>query len=699
MKTFLLTLFCLMSGMCHAQNHAADTDTLKPVMLDELQVKAERVIHKDDHQIMYMSKQNESFGTNALDGISSLPLFETSINGMDLISWDKQKVYILINGIPSTAIDLRSYKGADIKRIEYYPNPPAEYINVASGPVVNVIVKRRHDRQYSGYINSSNAVNTGFGTNQANLNYADSLNQIKLNYLIDYRDIRRINTETRYDFLPSSHAVFNGVRHYEGQYQNISASYQRYQRNSLFNVKLTGIFDPGEERDTRSQYVSSEGTGIHGNGEHYLKSRTNSMALDMYYSYRFKKKQMLILNLVNTFGLSYSRDNETMASEETSSDDYNYDLLSGVDNRSYSLVAHAVYKMPLWKGQFQISSRYGYSRLSQTYSESRHIPYSHNEFVNAGGSWHWKHGSIVPVAGLSIIKQKSVSTSYSSALPYMRLYADWWPEGKLQGASMQLTMTFKNVAPTLANLTDSRTYLTPWFVSMGNPELKNYWNGSARLVMFYVMPNSDNMAFLIVNPSYSHNKIANTIVKEKQDNVYFLQPQDIGGEFDCTMYLTVKYHPFKWLELSPYFEYYISHFDTPSENIRFHYIRFGGTTTVDFSKLSFVLAWNSATREYDGDLLSRGSVQWTAQCLYKTGNWSLGAQYNYLAQNSYTTANIKGFSYHDRTDWKPLKNLVRITATYTFSVGRSRRQGSRQINDTGTSDSGLGKFNTAKAPE
>ena len=177
-------------------------DTTKVVTLDEVVVKAERIIHKADHDVLYLSKDNRAFGTNALDAVSSLELFQTSINETTLKSWDRQEVYILINGVPSTAVDLRGYKGDDIKNVEYYSVAPPQYMSLTEGPVVNIVVKKRHDRSYSGYFNTSNAVNTGYGTNQVDLTYADSLNQVKIGYLLDYRNIGNIDNQTDFIYSP-----------------------------------------------------------------------------------------------------------------------------------------------------------------------------------------------------------------------------------------------------------------------------------------------------------------------------------------------------------------------------------------------------------------------------------------------------------------------------------------------------------------
>lgn len=239
-------LFLVLNG-----NAQESLDTIKSFRLIEVVVKAERIIHKGDHDVLYLSNDNKKFGTNALDAVSSLELFQTAINETKLVSWDRQNVFILINGVPSTAYDLRGYKGEDIKNVEFYSIAPPQYMSLTAGPVVNIVVKKRHDRSYAGYFNTSNAVNTEFGTNQIDLTYADSLNQVKLDYLIDYRNIGNIDNLAEYTYSPQLHSQYRGTSRYKGQYHNISASYQRYQGNHLFNAKVYTIIEPLQDEEKR----------------------------------------------------------------------------------------------------------------------------------------------------------------------------------------------------------------------------------------------------------------------------------------------------------------------------------------------------------------------------------------------------------------------------------------------------------------
>lgn len=655
-------------------------------------VKADRIIHKGDHDVLYLSKENRSFGTNALDAVSSLELFQTSINETTLKSWDRQEVYILVNGVPSTAYDLRGYKGDDIKNVEYYSVAPPQYMGLTDGPVANIIVKKRHDKSYSGYFNTSNAVNTGFGTDQTDLTYADSLNQVKLGYFIDFRNIRKIDTQTGYFYNQKLSSSYQGTARYKGQYHNISASYQRYQGDHLFNAKVYAIINPLQEKESRAGKITAEDAVYQGCGTDNLGSRSNTYAVDLYYRILMPKGRMFAVNVVNTFGNSYSTSEQTMVSDDNENNDYDYGVHSRVDNDSYSLIANAVYAAPLWGGSLQVGSRYEYKRLDQTSFGERYKPYSHKEFLNAGGTWRWNNISFIPAIGLSVLKQISGISSLTSVSPYIRCYSDWWGQGSIKGATAQLTLTMRNIAPTLDQITESGTYLDPWLVSVGNPELKNYWITSGKLSLAYFAPNSRNQIVLMPQPSYAHNRIATTIVKSGSN--VFLMPQNIGGDFECRFDLYGSWYPFKWLELSPYVEYYISKFDTPSQKIDFDYWRFGCNVTASFNNLSLIFNANSPTKEYDGDLISRGSRQYAGTVQYKLGSWSVGAKYNYSGHNDYTCADLSVFQYEEKKDWKPLHHMVRITATYTFSVGKSRRHDNKILNETSKDNTGLGKFNT-----
>lgn len=143
---FLLNL-CLIS-IISAQTTATDSaqvavpDSTDVRALNEVEITAESVIHKDGYDLLFLSKANKEFETNALDAISSMSQFLTGLNGDGLVLWDRTEVFILIDGVPSTATELAAYKGDDIKNVKFYHVAPPQYMVYTTGAVVDVILKK-----------------------------------------------------------------------------------------------------------------------------------------------------------------------------------------------------------------------------------------------------------------------------------------------------------------------------------------------------------------------------------------------------------------------------------------------------------------------------------------------------------------------------------------------------------------------------
>jgi hypothetical protein len=667
-------------------------DTLKQVYMEEVVVKADKIIPKGNHLLLFPSMENKKFGTNALDAISSMDLFLTSINDTSLFSYDRKEVYLLINGVPSTAYELRSYKGDDIKNVEYYTVAPPRYMDLTEGPVVNVIVKKRHSSSFSGYANTSNAVNTGHGTNQIDLTYADSLNQFKLGYLIDYRNVHGISDNSDFTYPNGNQSHYSGDLNYRGEYHKITASYQRFQAKHHFNARLTSIIDPRREYEDRTGTLNFGKTNISGMGEELLKSHSTSLAIDLYYRYLIKKNKLFAVNVINSFGKSDSYSSQDFESENGQSDN-DYDVSSRFDNRLYSLTMNSYYTSSLWGGTFDAGLRYDYKRLRQVSNGVRYEPNTTERyFLNAGGSWIWnKSVSFVPAIGLSVLNLSTYAISRHTTSPYLRLYTDWWGKGKAKGTTAQLTLWTRCVPPALGNLAEGISYIDPWLVSTGNSNLKSALRTSANLVLGYFVPNSKNNIHLNITPMYAHNQIGTMLVE--RDGILTLQPQNISNYWNCEMSLSLTWYPTKWLELSPYFEYYTWDFDTPTQSVRFNYRRVGGRMVVYMNNATLILAANSPTKQYDGDILTRGSAQYSANFQYRIHNWSLGIRCNYLGHHEYDSVSLSSFGYRADKDWGRLHYLTRVTATYSFSVGHSRRQARRLMNEQDIND-GLTKFNS-----
>lgn len=104
----------------------------------------------------------------------------------------------------------------------------------------------------------------------------------------------------------------------------------------------------------------------------------------------------------------------------------------------------------------------------------------------------------------------------------------------------------------------------------------------------------------------------------------------------------------------------------------------------------FLVAANSPTKTFNGDLTDKGSEQFCVECQYKGKNWSLGARWNYSSYLSRYGYN-PNFAYKENKDFKKSKYLFSITATWSFSKGRERRKDRERLYNNST-DNGISTY-------
>lgn len=301
-----------------------------------------------------------------------------------------------------------------------------------------------------------------------------------------------------------------------------------------------------------------------------------------------------------------------------------------------------------------------------------------------------------PSMGLSIFYQKTSAGSNQFVLPYARIYSDWWGRGKFKGFTAQLTLNVNSIKPSSGQLTNSKTSLDRYFISIGNPGLKPYLKGSANLNLAYFQPDRNNSLILQYSANYSHRPFVSILKVEENETVY-LQPQIIPQVISHDVALRGTWYPISWLEISPYVEYCNSSYRTPSQDVKLNYFRMGTTLGFHKDNWALVMTANSPTKTVSGDITIGGSAQYGVNVQYKYKDWSFGARWNYLGVNDYEMGKIARFEYKENKVWKPLRTMIQLTATWTFSKGRARRQASKMLNNSSIDD-GLTEKNKPSTP-
>ncbi|MGL5546236.1 MAG: carboxypeptidase-like regulatory domain-containing protein, partial [Tannerellaceae bacterium] len=143
--------------------------------LEDVVITAQSVERFADRKEYKLTNAEKAQYSSALSALEFLPKIQ--VLDQDVTTIDGKSVKILINGVPSTPIELSSIAPNNIAKIDYYTQPPVQYSNMGLGAVINVITKKNENGGSVG-INTQNAVTTGFGNNLVNLKYNFGRSQV-----------------------------------------------------------------------------------------------------------------------------------------------------------------------------------------------------------------------------------------------------------------------------------------------------------------------------------------------------------------------------------------------------------------------------------------------------------------------------------------------------------------------------------------
>jgi hypothetical protein len=670
------------SQICKPGNLGDITLNEDAMLLDEVVVTPQILNTFGNKNLLTLSETAKKVGNNALDAISSLPQFKTDISNDALVTVDNKSILVLIDGMRRSSRELKMLKADDIKNIQYYSNPPARYAHENIGAVIDVTTKKKVDRLYSLYLDTKNGITTGYGTNMLSLAYMDSLNMVTAAYFIDYRALNDNRMNNTYAYAEKTNEYRGLPGSYNGRYHIGQLSYQRYQGKSLFNAKVAYRKSPGKQEYEQQLVEQNDNPLINSRS---LKSDYSSISADLYYMYMFNQNRNLSVNVLNTYYHSTSDNN-------LASDGGGYSFENHTDNKSYSLIAEALYSDKLWNGDFNVGAYYQYKDLDQKYNLTEnttigtHKEYVYTDYSNAVGKFSYNVG-----LGLENNHYRTATNdkfNYVVFRPSLTFNVQYDKH-----SAMRLTASINSSVPNVGDLTNSILTIDEHFYSQGNTALKPYYYYYTNLSYQYA---SDNGKFYIapsVTYSYFPNKNMPLLFTENGDVI--LKPTKIDDAQSIGASLSLNYKPVSWFVFQPYYNYEYSTYKTLNQSVN-HNLHNAGIS-LQFLPKNWQFIWNGnfPMTLADGDIYTRMGFNMSASVLYKFNSISLGMEYIYNPNPSRIYADIKGFSYSEETKWNNFKNLVSLKFTYYFYKGKSRGHTGKRISNS-DKDSGLTNINTAK---
>ncbi len=689
-----MVAFLLMGtgSFCAFSQTETSKDSIKKNDLKEVVVKGKKIRHDGMKDILLLGKDNRNFGSNALDAISSLPLFKTTVGEKSLSTLEGQNVFILINGIPSDGNGLRSYQGDEIAKVEFFQIAPPEYMIYTKGAVVNIIIKRPKKRMYSAYLNSVDDPIDFYSGDAINLTYADSLNQVKVNYNLAVQDKKMNTSSNNIDYQDGSYSGYRSTDYRSiGNSHTLSASYQRFQGKHLFNVEAAYSWTPYSRSLTRglATYRDPSGKEYSGEGGSYLLNKNRRGYINLYYAYSFDYSSKFAINVVNTWGHAVSRNNIWRNYHDHPGLDYNID--NNIDNHTYSLGASAYYYRFLFKGLFSAGMNWMYSRLNQKDSGIETIPETNSGRLYAGWQRTWGFFSFMPSIGMDVYLSKDQIGKQSYTIPFVQISLRATGKGRFSGFVSNLSLRMSHTTPATSSLALNTTNITDKLVSIGNPDLKRSVWTSASLNLRYVFHNNSVLS-LNYGPTFKRHSIAPVLFQ--REGITYIQNQNISNTMENTVSLYSDIKLLRWLSVSPSVGYSHISFRTPTQHINDG--RWSYSAGINFSFKGWYMAVfsNVHLKSYNGDFIDRAAGQHGALVNWKYKTFSIQARYNYYHHAALSrSAVLDRFRYRNVEDGR--RNSLLFIISYYFSHGKARNHDNKILNNY-DSNTGLSDYNTVK---
>lgn len=522
--------------------------------LSDVVVKAARVIHKVDRDIILPTAKIKENSSNGYDLLRKLHLPNLKVNeAQQSISSYLGGVQVRINDIKATVQDVLALQPNEVTRIEYIDNPGVRYGDASLAVVINYIVKKRYVG-YVGGVNTTQALWERFNNSYAFFRYNYKKSEFGLSYGLNYRwyDKRRKDSHSVYlqpDGLERTVDYVGQDAEMTYNFHNLQLSYNladpgKYSlnvrfgfdwTNSPYNKKLQKVFETG--RQDLLLFTNDFG-------------HDRNPVLDIYYSLNLPKKQSLIINVVGTHLGSDNthRQNEYVLLgdvDETLNSSPLHDYGYEADGSKYSLITEAIYTKLLNKElSFSGGTNYAVSRTDNKYTGSQNV----TTVLNSNNVYLFSQldGRLGKIANFQLgvganyisIEQGSVGFHKWTFRPKFTLATN-----SIKNFRIRLTGSINPQVPSLSQLSEVRQQGSTMQANDGNSTLKatsTYYGD-----LGFTWNNKIVDVYWGGNMSYTPDAIMTSILPQQQADgsyLYVWKPENQKSFTSYFAYTTLVFH-------------------------------------------------------------------------------------------------------------------------------------------------------------
>lgn len=668
----------------YAFTASAQNET-KTVNLQAVEVKAAKVIHKPDGQIIYPTEaqKNASHSGYSILQKLSLPNIRVDEVSQSLSAIDgRGSIQLRINGIIVGREEMLALSPGSISRIDFIDNPGVRY-GEGIAYVINILT-RRADSGYTVGIDLTQALTAKSGNDLIYGKWNAGNSELSLSYNFGYKDFKGNRTHETAHYLLTDGSTHTIER-------NDLASRSRNFNNGLqlkynladsadyvFQVSLKADISHIPNNYNRKRIIEEDEQYIATQCE---RNRSSSPVLDLYFFKQLTSRQSLTLNAVGTY----------IATSLRSSYDEGAPYTYQVEGKTYSLMSEAVYENRLKPFTFTAGANYMQKYTKNKYTgDVNSVNPMHNRSVYAFAEIKGKLGPIRYVAGVggSYLDYRQQAHDYQYWLFRPKASVAYNPVQAVQlKYDFQISEHVSRVA--MISNTSIRNNSMEW--TLGNPDIRPNREQAHTFQVSYTHPRLQS--FVQAYGKRCHQPNMATYIRTEDNRFVYTQLNQ--KEIDV---LNLMLYANGWIvpdKLSIALSGTLFRCFNFGEDYTHCKTFYSGTANVQayLGKLTLSAFMDSGFRFLEGETegFNGSFVSLNASYRYKNLNLSLAWQqpfrnrYKQFQSDVYNRYVRKTTALHCRD----LGNFVSLNIAWKFSQGRAYKDVRRNIEQKADKDTGI----------
>lgn len=671
MKRFITFSFLLSTA---AITFAQNVD--KSITLDEVTVRASKVVNKPDGMVIYPTDSQRQASTNGYSFLEKLTLPNLRVDNINhtISAIDNRGgVQLRINGIIVDKPEMTALDPKDILRVDFIDKPGVRY-GESIAYVINIIT-RRNDSGYSVGTDITSAITTIQGDGMVYGKWNKGKSEWSVSYDINGGKSKGSNILQNANYTLTDGSIYTIERNDVETLRKYISHNAKLTYNwadstaTVFQTSLSGALNK-----TPDNYSIKE--IIDGNHSYKATSRDGSKdlspVLDIYFFRQLTPKQSVTANAVGTF----------ISTKTNSFYDEGTPYICNVDGKSASLLSEMIYENRLKPFTLSVGLNYRYKHTRNDYTGDASARtkmndnklYAFGEIKGSIKQFQYSLGT-----GVSYIHYTQNEHTYNFWTYRPKLTLTYNPSNELQ---MSYTFQMQERTSRIAMTSDAaiRTNSMEWTV--GNPDLKPSRDMEHRLQVSY----NTNRLQSFIEGYYKQCRRSNMAHYERTDDNRFIYTQINQKEIDV-------------LDITAYAGYWLlpEKLQVAANGGMYRCFNFGydythcytswfyvGSITAYLGKFYLRGYIDNGTRFLEGESKGYNGAYSALQASYNLKNWQFSLTWaNPICSNYKSFENEllnRNLYKHSIGYSKDSGNCISLNIVWRLSGGRNHQSAEKRIN-------------------